>query len=47
MLKELCRVREMFCNAYEETDISLLKWFDKYFGDFALAQRRQAVSLHH
>ncbi len=47
MLKELCRVREMFCNAYEETDISLLKWFDKYFGDFALVQRRQVVSLDH
>ena len=44
MLKELCKVRELFCGAYEAADISLLRWLDKYFGDFALAQRRLAAS---
>lgn len=44
MLKELCRVRELFCGAYESSDVTLLKWLDKYFGDFALAQRRLIVS---
>ena len=44
MLKEPCKVRELFCSAYEEADVSLLMWLDKYFGDFALAQRRLAVS---
>lgn len=44
MLKELCRVRELFCGAYEGADVSLLIWLDKYFGDFALAQRRLAIS---
>lgn len=43
MLKELCRVRELFCGAYEGSDIPLLIWLDKYFGDFALAQRRLAI----
>ena len=45
MLKELCKVRELFCGAYETADISLLRWLDKYFGDFALAQRRMVASL--
>lgn len=40
MLKELCRVREYFCSAYESSDIAFLTWLDKYFGDFAMAQRR-------
>ena len=40
MLKELCKVRELFCGAYEEKNVSLLMWLDMYFGDFALAQRR-------
>jgi len=44
MLKEPCKVRELFCSAYEEADVSLLMWLDKYFGDFALAQRRLAAS---
>ena len=44
MLKELCKVRELFGGAYEAADISLLRWLDKYFGDFALAQRRLAAS---
>ena len=44
MLKELCKVRELFCGAYEGLDVSLLTWLDKYFGDFALAQRRLAAS---
>ena len=42
MLKELCRIREYFCGAYEMSDISTLTWLDKYFGDFALAQRKQS-----
>lgn len=37
----LCRIREYFCGAYEMSDIDTLKWLDKYFGDFALAQRMQ------
>ncbi len=41
MLKELCRIREYFCNAYEMSDTAFLKWLDKYFQDFALAQRKQ------
>ena len=36
--------RGLFCGAYEEADVSLLMWLDKYFGDFVLAQRRLAVS---
>lgn len=44
MLKELCRLREYFCGAYETSDISTLNWLDKYFGDFALAQRKQVAS---
>lgn len=40
MLRELCRVRELFCGAYEGSDISFLIWLDKYFGDFAQAQRK-------
>lgn len=47
MLKELCKVRELFCGAYEAADISLLRGLDKYFGDFALVHRRQVVSLDH
>ena len=41
MLKELCKIREFFCSAYETSDISFLMWLDKYFGDFALAQRKK------
>lgn len=40
MLKELCRIRESFCGAYESSDIFTLEWLDKYFATFALAQRR-------
>ena len=36
MLKEPCKVRELFCSAYEEADVSLLMWLDKYFGDSAI-----------
>lgn len=43
MLKELCKIREYFCNAYEMSDTEFLMWLDKYFGDFALAQRRQTL----
>ena len=43
MLKELCRIREYFCGAYEMSDIATLTWLDKYFGDFALAQRKRAL----
>lgn len=44
MLKELCRIRELFCEAYEISDTAFLMWLDKYFGDFAMAQRKQAAS---
>ena len=44
MLRELCKIREYFCGAYERSDTAFLMWLDKYFGDFALAQRRQALS---
>lgn len=44
MLRELCKIRELFCGAFESSDIPLLIWLDKYFGEFALAQRRLAVS---
>ena len=44
MLKELCRIREYFCGAYELSDIAALTWLDKYFSNFALAQRKQATS---
>ena len=40
MLKELCRIREFFCGAYEASDTEFLMWLDKYFRDFALVQRR-------
>lgn len=43
MLKELCRIRESFCGAYESSDISTLEWLDKYFATFAFAQRRDIV----
>ena len=39
MLKELCRIREYFCGAYELADVATLIWLDKYFGDFAMAHR--------
>ena len=44
MLKELCKIREYFCSAYEISDTESLIWLDKYFSDFALAQRRKALS---
>lgn len=44
MLKELCKLREYFCGAYEISDTAFLTWLDKYFRDFALAQRRQTLS---
>lgn len=39
MLKELCKVRELFCGAYEISDTSTLTLIDKYFEHFAIAQR--------
>ena len=44
MLKELCKLREYFCSAYEMSDTAFLIWLDKYFGDFAIAQRLHAAS---
>lgn len=44
MLKELCRLREYFCGAYEISDTVTLAWLDKYFRSFAIAQRKQAKS---
>ena len=40
MLRELCRAREYFCGAYEESDLEALTWLEKYFGYFAMAWRR-------
>lgn len=44
MLKELHLIREYFCSAYELSDTATLTWLDKYFGDFAIAHRKQAAS---
>ena len=44
MLKELCRVRESFCGAYESSDTTTLEWLDKYFSVYALAQRRNVMA---
>ena len=44
MLKELCRIRELFCGAYETSDTAILIWLDKYFGEFALAQRKKIAA---
>ena len=40
MLRELCRIRESFCGAYESSDILTLDWLDKYFATFAVALRK-------
>lgn len=37
-------LKEYFCGAYELSDIATITWLDKYFGNFALAQRKQATS---
>lgn len=44
MLRELCRLREVFCEEYFSPDPEILKSFDKYFLQFALAARRSASS---
>lgn len=43
MLRELCRARELFCGAYESSDIPTMQYLDKYFGKFAIAQRRAVI----
>ena len=40
MLRELCRLREIFCEEYLSLDPSVLKSFDNYFLQFGLAVRR-------
>lgn len=40
MLKEMCRMREVFCQSYFEKDLETLDFLDKYFSHFATAQRR-------
>lgn len=40
MLKELCRLREYFCAAYDAADKPSLLWLDNYFSVFAVSQRR-------
>ena len=40
MLKELCRLRENFCDAYLSNDIHTLEQLDKDLGHYAAAHRR-------
>ena len=40
LLKELCRLRECFCEAYINHDINTLKMLDKDLGHYATAFRR-------
>ena len=40
MLKELCRCRECFCDAYMRSDAQDLAGLDRYFGVFAMAYAR-------
>lgn len=39
LLKELCRVRELYAEAFLENDSNSLAYLDKYFGQFAAAVR--------
>lgn len=41
MLKEICRLREMFCLDYLSADPASLKSFDNYFMPFEIAARRR------
>lgn len=40
LLKELCRLRECFCEAYINQDIHTLELLDKDLGHYAVAFRR-------
>ena len=40
LLKEVCRSRDLFCQAYLSSDTESLNYLDKYFARFALALRR-------
>lgn len=40
LLKELCRSRDLFTDAFEKKDIETLGWLDLYFGQFAKAYSR-------
>lgn len=40
LLEELCRARELFAGAFLERDDGNLAFLEKYFGQFASAQRR-------
>ena len=41
LLKEICRSRDLFCQAYLSSDIDNLNYLDKYFARFAMALRRR------
>ena len=42
LLKEICRSRDIFCQAYLSSDTDDLNYLDKYFAGFATALRRRA-----
>lgn len=39
LLKEICRARELFCEAFLDKDIPALNALDQYFGHFATGLR--------
>lgn len=41
MLKELCRLRDLFCESYIAGSMSSLEWLDRYFMQFSLAWQIQ------
>ena len=41
LLKEICRSRDLFCEAYLSSDTESLNYLDKYFSRFATALRRR------
>ena len=41
MLKELCRLRDFFCESYITGSMSSLEWLDRYFMQFSLAWQTQ------
>ena len=40
LLKEILRARDLFAESYNSSDCQTLSYLDKYFGQFALAVRR-------
>lgn len=43
MLKEICRLRECFCEEFLSEDLNAIEPTEKYFMHFALAQRIKSV----